>query len=202
MAIPENSSGRANRFRDPDRSRYFSISPYATDFPRGYRPSCTNRSTPTDIIKYGRILFSLMKVYTIIPLILVAVALIAAAGCISNPITANTSGGGDLSQYSGPVQSLPPGKNVEVQVNDKDPIYATVTTIFAGGEGQIAVKSIEVVLIRSDGQILKESLQPEKGAEVKIQGTRGTDRIVVYVSLNTGDTYKVIDQPVLFRVGS
>jgi hypothetical protein len=86
-----------------------------------------------------------------------------------------------------------------VQVNDKDPIYATVATIFAGGEGQIAVKSIEVILIRSDGQVQKGMLEPVKGAEVKLQGTRGTDRTVVYVTLNTGDTYKVIDQPVLFK---
>ena len=140
-----------------------------------------------------------MKVYPIIPLILMAIAMIAASGCSSNPITGGFSGGGNISQYSGPVQSLPPGKSVEVQVNDKDPIYTTVTTIFAGGEGQIAVKSIEVVLIRSDGQILKGMLQPVKGAEVELQGTRGTDRIIVYVSLNTGNTYKVIDQPVLFK---
>jgi hypothetical protein len=140
-----------------------------------------------------------MKVYTIIPLILVAAALTVAAGCTSNPITGGSSGSGDVSQYGGPVQTLPPGKNVEVQVNDKDPIYATVTTIFAGGEGQIAVKSIDVILIRSDGQVQKGTLQPVKGAEVKLQGTRGTDRAVVYVTLNTGDTYKVIDQPVLFK---
>lgn len=140
-----------------------------------------------------------MKMYTIIPLIMVAVALTATAGCISNPTSGGSSGSGDMSQYGGPVQTLPPAKNVEVQVNDKDPIYATVTTIFAGGEGQIAVKSIEVILIRSDGQVQKGMLQPIKGAEVKLQGTRGTDRAVVYVTLNTGDTYKVIDQPVLFK---
>ena len=141
-----------------------------------------------------------MKVFTIIPLLLVAAVLItAAAGCISNPATGGSSSSADVSKYGGPVQSLPPGKNVEVQVNDKDPVYATVTTIFAGGEGQIAVKSIEVILIRSDGQVQKGMLQPAKGAEVKQQGTRGTDRVVVYVTLNTGDTYKVIDQPVLFK---
>ena len=140
-----------------------------------------------------------MKVFTIIPLLLVAAVLITTAGCISNPATGGSSGGADVSKYGGPVQTLPPAKNVEVQVNDKDPIYATVTTVFAGGEGQIAVKSIEVILIRSDGQVQKGMVQPVKGAEVKLQGTRGTDRAVVYVTLNTGDTYKVIDQPVLFK---
>jgi hypothetical protein len=95
--------------------------------------------------------------------------------------------------------TLPPGKTVTVQVNEKDTSYATITVIFSGGEGQIATKDIVVRVTRADGEVVIEHLPAEKGAELIIQGTKDTDRIEVYVTLNTGDTYKIMDQLLPYR---
>lgn len=99
----------------------------------------------------------------------------------------------------GPTQTLPPESTVEIQINEKDTSYATIQVIFAGGKGQIAVTSIIVKVTRPDGQVITESLPAEKGAEVKIQGSKDTDRIEVYVSLNNGKTYKIIDRLLPYR---
>jgi hypothetical protein len=99
----------------------------------------------------------------------------------------------------GPVQTLPPGKDVTIQINEKDTSYATITILFSGGEGQIAVQDILVRVTRPDGMVITEHLPPEKGAEVTIQGSRDTDRIEVYVTLNSGMQYKVIDTLLPYR---
>ena len=99
----------------------------------------------------------------------------------------------------GPVQTLPPGKDVTIQINEKDTSYATVTVIFSGGEGQIAVRDILVRVTHPDGTVLSGHLPPVKGEELVLQGTRGTDRIEVWVTLNTGITYKVIDRLLPYR---
>jgi len=108
-----------------------------------------------------------------------------------------SSGGGSLSV--GPTATLPPELDVEIQINEKDPIYATITTVFAGGKGQIAVKDILVRVTTSEGKVTEQHLEPLKGSEVKFQGTKGDDRIEVYVTLNTGATYKIIDRMVPYR---
>ncbi len=98
-----------------------------------------------------------------------------------------------------PVQTLPLGKDVIIQINEKDTSYATITILFSGGEGQIAVRDILIRVTRPDGVVITEHLHPEKGAEVTIQGSRNTDRIEVYVTLNTGIQYKVIDTLLPYR---
>ncbi len=98
-----------------------------------------------------------------------------------------------------PTQTLPPESTVEIQINENDTSYATIQVLFAGGKGQIAVTSILVKVTRPDGQVITKSLPPEKGAGVKIQGSKDTDRIEVYVTLNTGKTYKIIDRLLPYR---
>lgn len=92
-----------------------------------------------------------------------------------------------------PTQTLPSGQDVTLQVDQKDPIYDTITVVFAGGEGQIAVTNILVKVTLSDGKTETKQLQPIKGEEVRFQGTRGTDRVEAWVTLNTGNTYKTVD---------
>jgi hypothetical protein len=99
----------------------------------------------------------------------------------------------------GPTQTLPPGRDVTIQVDQKDPIYATITVVFAGGEGQIAVSDIIVRVTRPDGSTATEHLKPVKGAEVTFQGSRETDRVEAWVTLNTGTTYKTVDTLLPFR---
>jgi hypothetical protein len=98
-----------------------------------------------------------------------------------------------------PTDRMPTEQEVQVQVNQKDSSYATVTTIFAGGKGQNMVKDITVTLACSDGSVRSGTLEPRKLSEVTLQGTRGTDRITVRVTLLDGKTYKVVDQEVPFK---
>jgi len=99
----------------------------------------------------------------------------------------------------GPTVTLPPEHAVEIQINEKDPIYATISVIFAGGKGQVMVTDILVRVTRSDGRVTEKHLEAVKGAELKFDGTKEDDRIEAFVSLTNGNTYKVIDQIVPYR---
>jgi hypothetical protein len=133
-----------------------------------------------------------MRISCVIP-VLLAVALLFLAGCTMPGI------GEPAAPAPGPVQTLPPGQDVTIQVDQKDPIYATITVVFAGGEGQIAVSDILVQVTRPDGTVTTEHLRPVKGAEVTFQGSRETDRVEAWVTLNTGKTYKTVDTLLPFR---
>jgi hypothetical protein len=127
-------------------------------------------------------------------IIAMAAAFLAIAGC-----TGNLPNDSSSVPTPGPTVTMPPGQAVTVQVNEKDTSYATITVIFSGGEGQMATKDILVRVTRPDGEVIIEHLPAEKGAELIIQGTRDTDRIEIYVTLNTGKTYKIVDQLLPYR---
>ena len=128
-------------------------------------------------------------------------AMVVACGCVSGPVeeTSSTNGGGTGSLAPGPTQTLPSERSIDIQINDKDALDATIPVIFAGGKGQAAVTSIEVRVTRPDGVIITENLPAEKGAELKIQGTKGDDRVEVFVSFNDGTSYKIIDRLLPYR---
>ncbi len=133
-----------------------------------------------------------------LPVVIMLLLFAFFAGCTSTtPIQNNTSSGDQVT--FGTVDTLPPGSNVVIQVNPKDPIYATIDVIFAGGEGQAQVKSIEVDYTGSDGVHQTQNLKPEKGAQVTFNGTKQTDRIEAYVTLYNGNRYKVVNQTSPYR---
>lgn len=137
-----------------------------------------------------------MHTHGFICLIVIA-AFIAVAGCTAAPGGPQTSGSPALT--TGPTQGLPAEKRVEVQVNEKDPIYMTVPVIFAGGEGQISVSSVEVTFTPEGGIPETRLLRNEKGAELTFQGTRGTDRVEATVSYTDGTRYKIVDKLIPYR---
>lgn len=98
-----------------------------------------------------------------------------------------------------PVDTLPVTNSVDIQVMQKDSVYSTVDVVFGGGNGQEMVSSCDVVFIRSDGTSETRQLKPEKGATITFQGTKGTDRVVVSVTMKDGKTYRIIDQQVPYR---
>jgi hypothetical protein len=115
------------------------------------------------------------------------------AGCTGvPPVQNNPPSSGNI--VIGTVDTLPSGSNVVIQVAQKDAIHNTIDVTFAGGEGQNQVKSIDVVYTGSDGVTRTQSLKPEKGATVTFQGTKQADNIQVYVTLFTGNRYKVVNQ--------
>jgi hypothetical protein len=92
----------------------------------------------------------------------------------------------------GPTDVIPDNNQVSVIVQEKE-YDATISVVFDGGKGQYLVKSAQVTLYRSDGQVITQNLGIKKGDLVKLQGTKQTDRVVAYVSEVNGETYKVAD---------
>ena len=55
------------------------------------------------------------------------------------------------------------------------------------------MKSARIVLYTSDGQTIQANLGINKDATTTLQGTKQTDRVVIYVSEVNGQEYKVAD---------
>lgn len=148
-------------------------------------------------------------------LILILLALAIGSGCTAP--TAPPGGGGPSggtqappatqSQsgtqgviYPGPVVTVPPIYDVEIQVN-KNMIFTNpaIDVFFRGGKGQIFLQKMLVQVVKSDGTYeSKEIVRPEGGQisvgdKVTIRGTTGTDRVVVIVTILDKD-YKIYDE--------
>jgi hypothetical protein len=133
--------------------------------------------------------------------ILLVGVLLLVSGCTSLPArpVGTTNAVPANSFTTGPTDVIPLESSVTVSVAEKDPIYNTLDVTFAGGNGQIQVKDVEVVFTGSDGTSVTKKLNPVKGELVTFQGTKGTDKVVVYVDYFNGNRYKVIDQLVETR---
>lgn len=134
--------------------------------------------------------------------ILLLCAAIGAAGCTGTPGTpAQPATTTAATQAPAPAQNnlitsptdvVPDNNAVSVIVQEK--VYdATIPVVFDGGKGQYLVKSADVTLYRSDGQVRTAKLGIKKGDTVILEGTKQTDRVVVYVTEVNGQTYKVAD---------
>lgn len=133
-------------------------------------------------------------------LVTVTAAFLLTAGCTSFiPDTSLIPNNSSSVPTPGPTMTLPPGQSVTIQVNEKDTSYARISVIFSGGEGQVATKDIFVRVTRPDGVVLIGHISPVKGDELILQGSKDTDRIEVFVTMNTGVTYKVIDSLLPYR---
>jgi len=94
------------------------------------------------------------------------------------------------------VETLPAEQYVDIQVEKQRP-DATIHLVYNGGKGAIYVQNIMMRVTRSDGQVEEKYLndgnrKPRQGDELVIDGTRGSDHVVVYVT-SAGKTYKIYD---------
>jgi hypothetical protein len=94
------------------------------------------------------------------------------------------------------VQTLPAEQFVDIQVEKQRP-DATIHLLYNGGKGAIYVQNIMMRVTRSDGQVVEKYLndgnrKPRQGDELVIDGTRGSDQIVVFLT-SAGKTYKIYD---------
>ena len=98
-----------------------------------------------------------------------------------------------------PTQTL--AKDTELFVDaSKDDSNAMVTVRFNGGPGMDLVKDNRVILTRSDGTVAEDKLDfHQRLSEVSLQGTRGTDRIQVQVTLYSGSTKTILDRLLPYR---
>ncbi len=121
----------------------------------------------------------------------------AAGSGTGSPGTPGTSGTSGTLVVS-PTDAVPEYNMVTVDVGVKD-YLGSIPVIFQGGMGQIHVKKIDVTLYRSDGQVKTATLGIKKGDQLELEGTKQTDRVVVYVSMDNGQTYKINDAVSLYR---
>ena len=140
--------------------------------------------------------------------VIILCALIACAGCASTQSTPPPGTGGvsptptatgGAGLVPGPTEAMPDYNSVTVDVGEKD-YLGVIPVIFQGGKGLAATKKIDVKLTRVDGSVQTATVGTKKGDEVELQGTRGSgsvrgqaDRVEVWVTMNTGQTYKIID---------
>lgn len=110
----------------------------------------------------------------------------------SPPISPTPEAEPEASVFDMPVTVPPANLTVSVSVR-KDPVYSTITVVFDGGKGQDLVQSIPVRTIRSTGEVSDDMLGKEKGAELTINGTRGTDLVRVGIHFMNGDSYHLSD---------
>ncbi|MGA2698441.1 MAG: hypothetical protein ABSE74_02245 [Methanoregula sp.] len=94
------------------------------------------------------------------------------------------------------VVSLPPNLMVDLELT-KDRPTSQIHLLYNGGPGEIFVQNVTMKVTRSDGtiteQLMDGGLQPKRGDELIVQGTRTGDQCEVWVT-TAGKVYKVIDQ--------
>ncbi len=96
----------------------------------------------------------------------------------------------------GPTQVVPDYETVRVKVNRNSITEnPTIAIIFDGGLGLGMVQQMNVRVIRSDCVTEQASRDdPVMGETVTLMGTTGTDRVIVAVTMTSGDGYTIIDQ--------
>jgi hypothetical protein len=98
-----------------------------------------------------------------------------------------------------PTETMAKDTELFVDVN-KDSSNALVTVQFNGGPGEGLIQDNRVLLTRSDGTTTEGKLNYNKRlSEVELQGTRGTDRIQVFVTLHSGEVKCIIDRLLPYR---
>lgn len=92
-------------------------------------------------------------------------------------------------------------RDTELYVDaSKDDSNAMVVVVFNGGPGMGLVKDNAVILTRSDGTTAEDKLNfNQRLSEVRLQGTRGTDRIRVQVTLYSGEVKTIVDKLLPYR---
>jgi hypothetical protein len=95
------------------------------------------------------------------------------------------------------VETLPAEQFVDINVEKQRP-DATIHLVYNGGKGAIFVQNIMMRVTRSDGQVVEKYLndgnrKPRQGDELVIDGTRGSDHVVVFLT-SAGKTYKIYDE--------
>ena len=111
------------------------------------------------------------------------------------PAASTVSAGPDL--VPSPTDSIIDANKVNVNV-EKDYLGNVIVT-FQGGSGLKQVNKIDVTLNRADGQVKTSDVGIRVDDSATLEGTKNTDRVMVYVSMKDGKRYKIIDALVPYR---
>jgi hypothetical protein len=104
------------------------------------------------------------------------------------------------STIPGPTRALPDQWPLSISVEKAGTYSETIMTHFDGGKGMSAVLKLTSTVTRPDGTVTTKSIdRPRMGDVIEIEGTGGTDRVEVTVLMNSGESFKVIDQQVRYK---
>ncbi len=98
------------------------------------------------------------------------------------------------------VATLPPEQAVDIAITKERP-DATIHLLYNGGKGEVFVQSVMMRVTTPDGQITEQYLndntrKPRRGDELVMQGSRGSDRVQVYLT-SAGRVYQLIDKSII-----
>ncbi|NMB79503.1 MAG: hypothetical protein GYA23_10480 [Methanomicrobiales archaeon] len=98
------------------------------------------------------------------------------------------------------VETLPSEQYVDLTLSKQRP-DSSIHLLYNGGKGEIGVQNILLKVTLSNGEVVEKYMndgnrRPRRGDELVIEGTRGTDRAQVFVTVS-GRTYKVKDEPLV-----
>jgi hypothetical protein len=151
-----------------------------------------------------------MQIKTIILITGLLCVLLAFAGCTGTqnsavtpvPATSAIAGpsavvtvGADL--VPSPTDSIIEANKVNVNV-EKDYLGNVIVT-FQGGSGLQMVNKIDVTLNRADGVVKTDVVGIKVDDTATLEGTKNTDRVMVFVTMKDGKRYKIIDNLVPYR---
>jgi hypothetical protein len=145
--------------------------------------------------------------------ILFAVALVLAAGCLvsgdspaapaATPVPAETAVTATPTPVpswasANPADEIPGVQSVHVSVQKGGTYRTTIITLFDGGKGFANTKNVTTVVTAPDGTLTTCVIGNETGIHLgdtcEARGSKGTDHVVVYVAMNDGKTYRILDQ--------
>jgi hypothetical protein len=153
-----------------------------------------------------------MNARLIIPVLAILCMILATAGCTGSPaapapaatpVPQPAAAGGTVttpesaSLIPGPVDSLGSARSVTVRI-EKD-YLGTIHATFQGGPGLGLVRKIVVTVNRADGQVKSTEVGIKLDDAATLEGTKQTDRVMVFATLNDGKTYKIFDDLVAYK---
>lgn len=97
-----------------------------------------------------------------------------------------------------PTDVVPESNMVTIDVGEKD-YLGKIPVTFQGGMGMIHAKKVDITVYLADGQVKTATVGTNKGDAVEIQGTKQTDRVVVYVTFDNGQRLKTNDVMSAYR---
>jgi hypothetical protein len=101
----------------------------------------------------------------------------------------------EFSLEPSPTDVVPAYHSVTITVHRNEiAVHPYIAVTFAGGKGQQAVTDLDVTVYLETGEVKTAKLENKIGSEVQIDGSLGTDRVVVYASYTDGTRAKVYDQ--------
>jgi hypothetical protein len=119
----------------------------------------------------------------------------AASSQAGTPAAAVTTAGASL--VPSPTDAVVDARKLNINV-EKDYLGNVIFT-FQGGAGLIHVKKIDVTLNRADGLVKTGTVGITADSTATLEGTKETDRAIVYVTLDDGKPYKFVDMLVPFK---